>query len=171
MEGCWFLVRFSPQRPDLQGISHRACTSDRGAKETGGRGFQVLEGWVVRLTPMGLIEQVPSRLAQIDRGRPLNPDWVQHKRQQGIPQGRGHNRQGTDAWQPVEMMAAMRVNIPSSCLGTDHGQYHLEPPERLQCVRLLGWHQDQFARCDTMRLAGDDDFRLALDNLDQGIKG
>src|ERR1017187_291276 len=54
--------------------------------------------------------------------------------------------------------------------GSNHHQHHLEPTHRLQRVRFVGGHNDEFSRTDRMSFARNRDLRLPLQNLYQRIK-
>src|ERR1035437_2641618 len=54
--------------------------------------------------------------------------------------------------------------------GSNHRENHLEPLERLECVRLTGGHENHLAALQAMRLASDADFRLTFHHLHQRIE-
>jgi len=54
--------------------------------------------------------------------------------------------------------------------GSDHRENHLEPPERLEGVRLTCWHENYFAAPQAVWVAGNHNFCFAFHHLHQCVE-
>ena len=63
-----------------------------------------------------------------------------------------------------------RWRIQPAGSGSDHGENHLEPGNRFECMWLACWHENDFAAMQAMRLSGNHNFCFAIHDLHQCVE-